>query len=230
MSLVITQGYAGPNGSTVNTGGYPIEADHLQAFALAAGVVATGDDHLDYRRALASAIAQWERDTGYRPFAATAQTRVYDAPTGTTLELMAGLVSLASVESSDGRDMVLGRDYALLPRSAPASGAPFTSIGLAWPMRFYEFGQMNTVTVAGVYGYAAEVPDDAIEAILSLAASKLVPTRSTQVGAATAIKQDDIELAFSSISAAAAAYTAQQNQFRDTYKAAVSRYKRQVIV
>ena len=229
MSLIITQGYVGSDGNEVTTSGYGIEADHLQAFCLAAGVVTSADDHLDYRRALSSAQKQWERETGFTPFAATAQTRVYDAPTGNVLELSAGLVSLVSIEASDGRDMVINQDYSLAPRSAPAYGAPFTSINLAWPMRFYQFGVMNTVSVKGLFGYALEVPDDVIEAILALAATKIVPTRSSQVGAATATKQDDIELQYSSISAAAAAYSAQQNQFLDTYKDAVKRYRKQVI-
>jgi len=208
---------------------YPVSED-LQAFALNAGVIAAGSDlSLDYGRILTSAIKQWEFDTGWSPFIAEQDTRVYDYPypDGRILDFRGGILSIDSFTVS-GTALTAGVEYVLYPLRAPNIGKPYTWLEMI--VRFKEywlFTLPGIINITGTFGYAADCPDDVKEAILSLACSNLLPTKS---GAATGmvqrIKQDSVEYQYVNNVILDNATTPQQAQLTQFYKDAVKRYKR----
>ena len=206
---------------------YPTYAD-LQAFALTAGIITSADNALDYRHTIAAAIDKWERDTNYLPFIATSQTRKYDVPQGQFLDLKGGLVSLTSL-AINGDAYTEDVQFYLLPRNADVKGQPFTAIKFAFPLTNCNGLGVKTVSIVGTFGYSATMPDDVKQAILSLGAVMLAPSKSGSAGAVQAIKQDDVEISYSSISTTSAEYSAQQLQLMALYDETVQRYKRLVI-
>lgn len=208
---------------------YPTDSD-LQAFALNAGVISAGTDlALDYGRVIASAIAQWEADSGWTPFIARTQTRLLDMPLpdGKVLNLRGGVLSIIAFTIS-GTALTQGADYFLYPLNAPNVGKPYSWVEFASAYRQYWPWQTPAqISITGSWGYAADCPEDVKHAILSLACSNLVATKSgSATGMVTSIQQDDVKLSYATNVQSASGLTPQQLQLNETYCEAVKRYRR----
>ena len=150
----------------------------------------------DYSAACNAAAAEWGKVTGYTPFLAnTADVlRKFDppgqAPQGArygwrtrggrrVLEFDNGLVSLTSLytavsTTNAGTLRVLNTDFWLRPSNAVADGVPYQSIEFVGPV----WGGADSIQALGKWGYGATVPDDAWQAMLYMAAARLVPSLS----------------------------------------------------
>lgn len=207
---------------------YPT-AEDLQAFAMNAGVISAGADlALDYGRVLSSVIAEFETDTGYVPFLATTQTRMYDFPypDGTILDLRCGLLSVTSVTIS-GTTLTNGVEYNLYPLNAPLNGKPYTWLEFVGHRRqVLPWSVPATIGVTGSFGYAATCPEDVKHAILCKACSDLAAIKSgAATGTVTSIKQDDVQINYQGNNNPTG-LTPQQLQLEEAYTDVVTRYRR----
>lgn len=173
---------------------YPIASD-VQALLTATGLV-SGTPTVTAE--LASAIAEFERLTGWRPFLAegTDATYRFDPPEwGSKLWLPCGFATITGVtvgvsHDSVGTALTVDEDYRTLPENAAASGRPFDGI------EFYVScaGGPGSVRIAGKRGFSTTVPDDAWLAIAQRAAS-LAMTRNAGASAVSSkIEQGDLTM------------------------------------
>lgn len=147
---------------------------------------------LDVETACTAAAAEWSKITGYTPFLGNSADvlRKYDPPGPVvnavrygwrsrggqiTLHLDNGLISLTSVTiavdtNSTGTVLTLGRDFYLEPANAPTEIAPWDTIRFIMPV----WGTLQSVQILGKWGYGVQVPDDAWNAILYMAAFHLL--------------------------------------------------------
>ncbi|HLV80729.1 MAG TPA: hypothetical protein VKT32_10620 [Chthonomonadaceae bacterium] len=144
--------------------------------------------------AVAAAIEDWEADTGWHPFIAQEQVRVYDpqgpekGPVGIYLGLnnlggsrflflRSGILSvrtlIASISLTNPAGTVLtqGTDFFLRPRGAADWGWPYTYIEFRVP----QYGNPESISIDGVFGFAAEWPNRAWEAVLDKAFLRAAP-------------------------------------------------------
>lgn len=146
---------------------------------------------IDLDSAIRGAVTMWESGTGYDPFLAATQTRVFDPPgptiRGTRYGYRArggerrvsfdnGLWTLTSITTgvdavSTGTVRTLGTDFFLLPVNAPQRGEPYTSAEFVLPI----WGNLQSVHIVGSWGFTSTVPDDAWNAILGMAAYTVLP-------------------------------------------------------
>ena len=160
---------------------YPADSD-VEALVTGSGV--SVPSNFIFTGYASAAIAEFEKLTGYEPFFAdgTDRTRKFDPPGATpnarafamqrggerVLALQSGIVSVTSLTVS-GKTCVLGTDYRLRPANADAKGRPWTWIEFMVP----QWGQPDDVLVTGKWGYSLQVPDDAWQAIVRLAACRV---------------------------------------------------------
>lgn len=173
---------------------YPTALD-LQRHLLSAGMLdmpmTAAQQLLDFSSPINSAITTWENNTGYDPFLATTQTRIFDPPGPTIrgtrygyrarggerfIQLDNGLWSLTSVTTgidavSPGTLRTLNTDFYLYPVNAPLKGEPYTEIEFVLPV----WGSQQSVHIVGAWGYSQLLPDDVWEAILARASVVIVP-------------------------------------------------------
>lgn len=176
---------------------YPVASD-VTAFLSSIGV--TLDGSFPLASYVASAIGQFEKETGYVPFIATTQTRYYDAPGakpdaygrgggGTLLQLDNSLISVSSL-TVGGQTKTLGTDFYKVDINKPS----------AWALRFTApiFGLPQCITIVGTWGYASAVPDDAWEAIRQSAAGLAISALLEEKRATglTSWKEDDVTEAY----------------------------------
>ena len=166
----------------------------LQTTTLIGSSLADIDTLFDYAGVLASAVAQWELDTGYVPFIGAADTRLFDPPGpeqgpvgvylglnnvggGRKLFVQTGLISinavtiLISAANPTGTVVNVNDDFYLRPQAAPQYGRPYTYLEFRVP----QYGLPSSIQINGVFGYALQWPDDAWQAVLRKAASELLP-------------------------------------------------------
>ncbi len=176
----------------------------MGAMLYSAGVLSapptTPEALIDMTSALASAVDEWERGTGWVPFLTQAAdtTRTYDPPGpergpvgiyqgvnnlggGRRLFLNAGVRSITTLKvgvslTSTGTALTLNRDYWLRPQNATAYDRPYTYIEFAYP----QYGNPQSITVLASFGFAVILPDDAWLAILRMAAIEVLPTLELQ--------------------------------------------------
>ena len=206
---------------------YPT-GDDLQAFLVTAGIVeANTNEALDYQGYVDAAIAQWEADTGYKPFLAAeeATTRTYDTPDGFTLDMRGGLLSIeVDGFTMDGRALVAGVDYDLFPYNAAAEGKPYLAVQFRYRLDS-RYANPRNISLEGTFGYATSLPADVLRAILSIAAFSIATTVSGASGTITQIRQDDVTISYGSNSASNQ-YTASQLQLKAFYDSTLARYRR----
>jgi hypothetical protein len=166
---------------------YPTAAQ-IESFIRALGILEDDDvtallENLDLSSIADAAKAAWEADTGWKPFLrdATPVSRRFDAPGpnrgrmtrggAQRLELDAGLLQITAfvtgysaslVEPDAGDALVVEDDYWLWPPNAALEDRPYTAIEFAG----YQWGIPQSVRVTGYWGYSANIPHDAWEAIL----------------------------------------------------------------
>jgi hypothetical protein len=137
---------------------------------------------------LDSAVAAWERRTGYQPFlAGAASARQLDPPGpnrgslpaltglnrggGTRLSLDGGLaaeptsVVVGFTSTDPGTTLTPDTQYWLGPYNALAKGNPYTWLEFISP----QWGAAKSVKITGQWGYSTTVPDDAWEGIMAYA-------------------------------------------------------------
>lgn len=186
---------------------YPTGMD-LQVFLVGAGMLdnppSANARMIDLDAAMASAVSEWEKLTGWHPFlAAQAEvTRTFDPPGptstrwryeggGNVLDLGAGFLSVSSVVHGT-TDYIIGGDSAqvyLLPVDAAAKERPFTDLRFCWPV----FGVPQSIQVTGVCGYGAALPEDVWTILLRMAATDLAPELALlKTGGLLEVKQEGL--------------------------------------
>lgn len=145
--------------------------------------------------AVASAQAEWQRETGWVPFLSGADTTRSFNPPGPEqgpvgiyfgvanmggsrkLFLNAGVRSVTTlktgvtVQNPTGTTLVLNQDYWLRPNNADTYDRPFTFIEFGYS----QWGNPNSITITAPFGFGSVCPDDAWYAILKMAAIQSVP-------------------------------------------------------
>lgn len=162
---------------------------------------------IDYEPYIASAIAQWERETRYKPFLteSSAQDYYYDPPGPNTrhslrggtrlLMLDNGFTTITSVrtgitpDDSTGTLLTLNTDYRYKPYNCVAQGLPVTMIEFAYAV----YGGPRSIKLTGKAGFAADLPVDAWVAIRELAAGLVLRgIREAYTLDPTEIKEADV--------------------------------------
>lgn len=226
---------------------YPTKTD-LGDFLYSAGLISSPktDQQSDllYGSAVAAAVTEWERGTGWVPFlSAGDQTRSYDPPgpeqgpvgiyIGVSnvggdrrLFLKAGVRSVTSVTTgvtltNPGTLLTQNRDYWLRPSNADHSDRPFTYIEFAWP----QWGNPQSIVVVAPFGFGATVPDDAWSAILKMAAIELIPSLEIMLTGG----QSQIRLGTDVFAFNPQVFARQTGLWQQQASAVMGRYKRKVL-
>jgi hypothetical protein len=191
--------------------------------------------HVDLTSIAAGAQAAWEADSGWKPFLRDASpvARRFDPPgpnrRGLTrggwerLELDAGLLAVTAFvtgysATAAGTAFVVEDDYWLWPPNAAVEDRPYTAIDANW----YQWGQPQSIRITGYWGFSANIPGDAWEAILrqgaQLAYSQIFLTVS---GGVTSWTEADITEQY-----ALGAFKAHADAWAEQWRRAVGRYRR----
>ncbi len=207
---------------------YPT-GDDLQAFMVQAGMVAANtNEALDYSGYIDSAVAQWERDTGYYPFLniGTEEVRVFDCPDSYILAFDGGMIEMQDPDNFtvDTRILTAGIDYDFYPYNAPNKGKPYTAVKFRYILRAYPYIQAD-IRIRANWGYTYSLPADVKQALLSHAACNLMASSAYATGFVNMVKQDDVTIGYAS-TGSNAIMNAQQNQLINFYKDTLKRYKK----
>lgn len=216
---------------------YPADADMLTRFT-DAGITPPGSD--TRAKALAWAIARWQRRTKWQPFLSDGQQHTYNydpaAPRqlGRTmlvwkggaqlLELRQGLISLTSL-TIDTTAYTVGTDFWLRPDGAPERGRPYEYIEFGMPV----YGQDEGIAITGVWGFALQVPDDAFEDILDGAIQKVMPLIAMRESKGRAKRQQGETVEQYALGKDAGAYSYEIGLLRGDFAAGISSYRRWLI-
>ncbi|BDI29405.1 hypothetical protein CCAX7_14560 [Capsulimonas corticalis] len=178
-----------------------------------------------------SAIREWEKKTRWFPFLAGASsTRVFDPPGprqhqaalggirggGRVLDLRGGLISLDSL-IMNGQNYTQGIQFWMRPDNADLQGEPFQEIEFFTPI----MGPPQCIHVMGRWGYCAQVPEDAWQAILQKAAYESKPEVEFSITNGVA-KVDDVTYASGSVSP----LSAQAEQWKLKFETTAEDYRR----
>lgn len=170
--------------SHVTPGPWP-DAHDIRRYAENAGVRLTNFDLIATERAVHGAIAEFERRTGWLPFLSSGQdeTRLFDTPMNSLLDLKGGLVSVTAVAVA-GTAYQAGVNFWMKPGNAPAQGRPYTAIDFNGLREYgyagmYDYNPINSlfypgtghqsVSVTGRWGFCAAVPFDVAQAVIGRA-------------------------------------------------------------
>lgn len=178
---------------------------------------------LDLSIEIASAIEEWERLTGCRPFEMedTDSTRFFDPSQSRILFFRPGpYVSVTSitvgvVPSSSGQVLTLNTDYFLQPYNAPENGRPFTSCRFSFDL----YGSERSIKVIGRRGWAEQIPARAYQAVLKKVAAEALSASRGHTGQIDRIKQGPVEIEYSAHEGADTV-----SQFRHEFECAARAY------
>jgi hypothetical protein len=163
--------------------------EYLQASGLYGLTPSAREALLDLPGALQAGIEKWNDLTHYWPFLSTGninETRYFDSPDGSRLDLNSGIVTFTSLASdvvydqagnaslSTGVDRINYRDLRLYPHDAAQRVKPWTHIELG----FYGGGHYSgMIAVTAEWGYCndANLPSAARLGVMALAANMLLP-------------------------------------------------------
>jgi hypothetical protein len=188
---------------------YPTAAQ-VETFLSTAGV--TLPSGWDTTSELEAAIAEWEQLTGFSPFIATTQTRVFNPPGfgpsnywamrggQNVLKLDCPLISISAI-SVAGVAKTQGTDYYIGQPNDPRH----------YFIRFVRAvtGFPESISIAGSWGWGANVPDNAFQAIKKKAAAAVVDaaiTKAISLGMSS-MKEDDVAEDYGGLINAAAKLT-----------------------
>jgi hypothetical protein len=197
---------------------------------------------VDLDGAIAAAYAIWQREVRYTPFLAATQTRLYDPPgpekgapgyfislpgTGlgriggsNILSVRSGLLSVTTLTvgitlTYAGKVLVANTDFWLTPSDAAFYNRPFTSV----QFRTVQYGEPQSISILGSFGFSATVPDDAWTAINRLAASIILHEIGLfTTGLHKSEAQGDEKVEFLSFTTLAAAYEKQAMSVAARYR------------
>lgn len=155
---------------------YPTDLE-LAAWLETAGFSADLIASLDLEAAMAAGIRTFEERTGRR-FLATSETREFDLPTHPRgiLDLKADLSSVTSL-TVQGTAQVAGTGYRLLPTNAADDGRPYAQVQFArfWRPTWPVAAVWGAVSITGLWGWGATIPDDVWQGMLQSAGLVLFP-------------------------------------------------------
>lgn len=178
---------------------YPV-GDELAEFLVSCGMLSNGltdiQKFIDFDGAMSAASAEFERLTGYLPFlsSGTEQTRVFDGPGCSLLQLRSGLLSMSSLVINTVTYTV-NQQFVLQPTDAPERGLPYTYLdfGSGWNSGDWNIGSefqlgagslvglgtlgsgRRAISVTGVWGFCLTLPADVRQALLSWGAARVAP-------------------------------------------------------
>lgn len=198
--------------------GYPTQIE-LTAFLHSRGLSCSSLSKSDLELALATAIAEWEFQTGWEPFLATSsddpETRTIDGPEGRIIFPPFGILSLTDLSIS-GASLVADEDYFLQFRMP---GGPYTGIELSG----YATGERRSISLTGVFGYSLSVPLDVKQAICAKVAADIYPIITGVEGDVVREKQGPVEIEYAKPQDG---YGGIRGGFSKQFEDAVCRYKR----
>jgi hypothetical protein len=152
-------------------------------------------------RALDTTLKEWESLTGWLPFTQDDVNRTvfFDPPGdgsfGCVTDLRRGLLSTYSVvtgcapDGSGGTVATIGEDFLLRPYDGGVSERPFTSF--EWLT--YPSGGRRSIKVVGLFGYCADWPADAFDAVVGRAVSLALPLAQGPAGALKRVEQGPVQ-------------------------------------
>jgi hypothetical protein len=159
---------------------YPNGSD-LTAYLLAAGLDESFVAALDVETAAAAGVSQFEHEAGRRMLA-VAGTRTFDrAMSNGVLVLGDDLASdslAAPTVSDNGTALTLGTQARFEPMDAPGRGLPYNRVRFAYYHRtgvMLPWSVAAPVSIAGSWGYASTIPEDAWLSMLAFAGLYLFP-------------------------------------------------------
>ena len=76
-----------------------------------------------------------------------------------------------TAEDTVGETLTLGRDFWLMPGSAPQYDRPYTSV----KFRTLQFGEPQSISITGLWGFGKSLPPGVFRAVVKLAAAALAP-------------------------------------------------------
>lgn len=184
---------------------YPTAVDldfFLRSSGLTSATPTAEQQLMFYTEAVAAAVAEWERETGWVPFlTGAAQTRTYDPPGPSPggaqgpvgllygvnamggsrkLFLNAGVRTVTTLKvgvtaTSTGTALTQNSDFWLRPQNATNYDRPFTYVEFGRA----QYGPPASITVLAPFGFGTIIPDDAWFAILKKSAKHLIPSLQT---------------------------------------------------
>lgn len=201
-----TSGSGAASGVVAPANGVPGEIVTTAAALLtAAGVTGVADAALlGHAR---TALREWEALTGHRPFVAGAAPSARRYTLGEAgaqaVDLLAGAVEVTGVTLGEETIALTGSrpDAFLMPDDAPLRGEPYTWL----EFRYRRFSEAQGLVVTARWGYADELPPDALAALAARAASLAAEPaiRAAQQAATAAggrlkrVKEGDVEREYS---------------------------------
>ena len=187
---------------------YPTGAD-LLAYITSLGVLNSGQltaITAGLTARAAAAAARWEREVGWLPFLATgsASTRRFDPPgpndrgltrggdkrlylSGALVTSTAPVVRSGVTTASAGDLLTIEDDYFLGPENADQTGMPWRWVEFGWN----RWGPPRSISVTGLWGWSATVPDDVWQAVLGLGARTALETTTRISGGRSSWKEAD---------------------------------------
>lgn len=228
---------------------YPKSLD-LERLLVSAGIIASPlsnmQDVMDLQGAVESATEEWENNTGWRPFLSATQTRTYDPPGpmrgpvgvwfginnmggSRVLPLYTGILSVTTLKvgvtaSSAGTTLTLGTDFWLKPQNATSFNQPYRSIEFAVP----QWGNPQSITVTGPFGYSTTVPNDVWTAIIKRGAAILAPELALQIsGGLYSERRLNSETRYSG--AKQSPLSVEAEEWQRTFNQTVKNYKRRSV-
>lgn len=181
---------------------WPTEAE-VGAIMVSSGLASVAPDDDDITPYLNAAIAEWERQTGFRPWLQEddAASYYYDGPGSTgILDLRAGFCTVTAIatgityDDDTGTALTANRDYILEPLGAREADRPFTQVRflVSWTNR------PRSIKVTGIKGFDDEIADGVWLAVAREAARLAVEDLTESGGDVDRVKQGQVEIEYSS--------------------------------
>jgi hypothetical protein len=162
---------------------YPTGID-LQTYLQRIGV--SGDYHTEFLTdVMLSASARWESDTGWHPFLAEEQVRLYDGAGKHVLILDCGLFEATSVKIG-GEAQTEGTDYWLQAKTSSGSALLVEFAYRVPPIK-------RTIEIDGKFGWSEDLPEDVRLALLAFGAAYIMAMPSQGSAGATEITQGPVK-------------------------------------
>lgn len=186
--------------------GYP-QATDLQQFLEAHGLVLTPGQLAQLPRSVDYGVSEFERRVGRRMVAGVPTTEYFAPPTQGNILLLrmdlAAAPNSVTYQPSGGsaQSWTLGTDYVLEPNNGPSRPLPlpYTSLrALGYSPWFSPLSlSQQSIAITGQWGYALDLPANAQEGMLALAALRMAPLLThSKFGGLTGWGQADLKVSY----------------------------------